>query len=135
MTTETSAEIRRQILDTEARRIRAMIDEDIPSLAAILADELTYTHSGGRYDTRQSFLDLIAAPATHYLGVDFSDDTEVMPLGEQAALVRGVAALRLKHADEPDEIRYSVMFLDVYHLRDGRWQMVAWQATRVPESK
>ena len=24
-------------------------------------------------------------------------------------------------------------FLDVYAVREGRWQMVAWQATRVPE--
>ena len=55
-----------------------------------------------------------------------SADVVPMP-GGTAAMVRGRATIRLK-----DIAPYAVLFLDVWALRNGAWQMVAWQATRVP---
>jgi hypothetical protein len=47
------------ILNLERQRVAAMVKKDIPALGALLADDLTYTHSGGTTDTRASFLTLI----------------------------------------------------------------------------
>jgi hypothetical protein len=127
------SELGRQILGLERKRVEAMIAEDIPALSALLADDLTYTHSGGRIDSKESFLALIAAPASHYLGVDYSDDTETIVCGE-SVIVRGVAALRLSREGESEETRYSVIFVDVWMNRGDGWQMVAWQATRLPDA-
>ena len=123
--------LRDEIMAVERRRVDAMVAEDIETLATMLADELTYTHSGGRFDTKQSFLELIAAPDSHYRDVQYSDE-EVIDLGSGTVLVRGVARIMLRRetGEEPD---YRVLFVDVYTRRDGRWQMVAWQATRIPD--
>ena len=43
-----------------------------------------------------------------------------------------VAQIRLIR-EGGEKVSYPVLFLDVYAQRDGRWQMVAWQATRIPE--
>src|SRR5262245_47213311 len=100
-----------------------MVNRDLAALNEILADDLSYTHSGGRVDTKASLLDLIADPAGSYLGVDYSNE-EVRPCGSEAVLVRGIAQIRLARAGGEQQ-SYPVLFVDVYALRDGRWQMVA----------
>jgi hypothetical protein len=123
--------LQREILNLELKRVAAMVDRDLALLESILADDLTYTHSGGRTDTKASFIKLIADPTHSYLGVDYSQE-EVVPCSPDAALVRGRAQIRLLRAGG-EKVSYPVLFLDVYAQRDGRWQMVAWQATRIPE--
>ena len=115
-----------KILSLEAKRIDAMVKKDIAALDALLADDLTYTHSGGTTDTKASFITLIRERG-RYQGVDYSN-TQVIPFnGGTAVAVRGRAQIRLEGV-----AGYPVLFLDVWALRDGAWKMVAWQATRVP---
>jgi hypothetical protein len=104
-----------------------MVRGDIGTLASLLADDLSYTHSDGRTDTKESFLELVASPALRYLGVDYSNQ-EFIDCGN-AVVVRGTARMQLLR--EPGGRQdYVVLFLDVWTRRDGRWQMVGWQATR-----
>jgi hypothetical protein len=120
-----------EIHAVEARRVSAMVTRDLATLGDLLADDLTYTHSGGRIDTKASFIALIADPTYIYRGVDFSDDV-VVPCGADACLVRGRAQIRLENPPGTS-LSYPVWYLDVYTRRADRWQMVAWQATRIPE--
>jgi ketosteroid isomerase-like protein len=117
------------IRDLEAKRIAAMVNKDLATLDALLADDLTYTHSGGTTDTKASFLEQIRAnEARHdYVAVDFSDTDVIAIPGGHAVVVRGRARIRLEGIAS-----YPVLFLDVWALRDGAWKMVAWQATRIP---
>jgi hypothetical protein len=117
------------ILDLEARRIAAMVSKDLTTLGALLADDLSYTHSSGTTDTKARFLALIGeGEARHnYVGVDYSN-TEVIPMpGGNTVVVRGRAEIRLEGIAS-----YPVLFLNVWALRDSAWKMIAWQATRVP---
>jgi hypothetical protein len=118
-----------EIRALEARRVAAMVARDVGTLEALLADDLSYTHSGGTRDTKASFLRHLVEQASkyRYLGIEFSA-TEVLPLNAATAVVRGRAEIRLE-AIPP----YPVLFVDVWAYRDGRWQMVAWQATRASE--
>lgn len=115
-----------KILDLETKRIAAMVAKDIPTLDTLLGDDLSYTHSGGTTDTKASFLALIKERG-RYLGIDYLK-TQVSAWGESTAMVRGVAQIRLEGT-----AGYSVLFLDVWAIRNGTWKMVAWQATRVKE--
>ena len=120
--------LREEMLALERKRADAMVREDVGTLATLLADDLSYTHSDGRRDTKESFLSLVAAPAMRYLGVDYSNQ-EVVDCGD-AVVVRGTARIRLVR--EPGQpLDYLVLFLDVCARRDGRWQTVGWQATRI----
>jgi len=47
--------------------------------------------------------------------------------GDRVVMVRGRAEIRLEGIPS-----YPVLFLNVWAQRDGSWQMVAWQATRIP---
>ncbi len=115
-----------KILDLETKRIAAMVAKDIPALDALLADDLSYTHSGGTTDTKASFLTLIKERG-RYQGIDYLTN-QVSAWGESTAMVRGLAQIRLEGT-----AGYQVLFLDVWAIRNGTWKMVAWQATRVKE--
>jgi hypothetical protein len=119
--------IEQTILSLEATRIAAMVRRDIAALAPLLADDLSYSHSSGRTDTKASFLELVRSG--HYLAVDFPE-REVVPC-EDAAIVRGRAQMRVSH--EGEDLSYPILFLDVYARRNGAWQLIAWQATRIRE--
>src|SRR5580765_2762236 len=119
-----TAGLEKKILDLEKQRIAAMIKKDIPTLDALLADDMSYTHSGGTTDSKASFIKLIKERG-RYLGVDYSN-TQVITSGANAVIVRGIAQIRLENTPA-----YPVIFVDVWVLRDGAWKMVAWQATRV----
>ena len=127
--TSADAALVQEIHGLEARRVAAMVARDIPTLETLLADDLSYTHSGGTTDTKASFLRHLIEKGSRYcyVGIAFSG-TEVVPLNAATAVVRGRAEIRLE-AIAP----YLVLFLDVWAHRGGRWQMVAWQATRVNE--
>ena len=120
-----------EILGLEATRIAAMTRQDLATLESLLADDLTYTHSRGETDSKASFLELIRNPGGHgrYLSVELSN-TQVTPLGD-AAIVRGRAQITLERPAGQPALSYPVLFLDVWERRQGRWRLVAWQATRV----
>jgi hypothetical protein len=117
-------DVEQEILRVESKRIDAMVALDLDGLDPILADDLSYSHSSGRTDTKGSFLELVRSG--HYLGVDFLE-RDVVPCGN-AAIVRGRAQMRVNHDGE--NLSYPILFLEVYALRGGAWQLVAWQATR-----
>ena len=69
--------LERVILDLETKRIAAMVKKDMATLDALLAEDLSYTHSGGSIDTKASFLTLIKERG-RYLGVDYSNTHVVL---------------------------------------------------------
>ena len=123
-----NAGLEKKILDLEKQRIAAMVKKDIATLDALLADDMSYTHSGGTSDTKASFIKLIKERG-RYLGVDYSN-THVITSAANAVIVRGIAQIRLENTPA-----YPVLFVDVWVLRDGAWKMVAWQATRVQSER
>jgi hypothetical protein len=118
------AGLEKKILDLEKQRIAAMVKKDVATLDALLADDMSYTHSGGTTDTKASFIKLIRERG-RYLGVDYSN-TQVITSGANAVIVRGIAQIRLENTPA-----HPMIFVDVWVLRNGAWKMVAWQATRV----
>ena len=123
-----TAGLEKKILDLEKQRIAAMVKKDVATLDALLADDMSYTHSGGTTDTKASFIKLIKERG-RYLGIDYSN-TQVITSGANAVIVRGIAQIRLENTPA-----YPVIFVDVWVLRDRAWKMVAWQATRVQSER
>jgi hypothetical protein len=126
------SDLHETILKLDAERVEAMIKRDVVSLDKLLASDLSYVHSGGRADSKQSFIDFISSPISNYLAVDYSE-VEVIECATNVVVVRGIARLHLgARVELPDET-YSVFFSDVWVLRHEGWQMVTWHATRVPD--
>ncbi len=117
------------IIELDRKRMTAMAQKDIATLNAVLADDLVYTHSSARLDTKQSLIGAMQSGATVYSAVEPSD-VKAQDLGS-AVVLTGVARIQVTSGGKPNA--FSVRFTDVYANRGGQWQMVSWQSTRLPE--
>jgi ketosteroid isomerase-like protein len=117
------------IIDLDKKRMNAMAKKDIATLNALLSDDLVYTHSSARLDTKQSLIQAMESGTTVYTAVE-PFDVKAQDLGN-AVVLTGAARIRVTSHGNP--INFSVRFTDVYVNKGGQWQMVAWQSTRLPE--
>ena len=118
----------RAIIDLDRKRMRAMVAKDVETLESLLADDLIYTHSSARLDTKRTLIQGMVAGTTVYTGVKPSD-VKAQDLGDTVVLT-GIAHIEVVSNGTPNA--FGVRFTDVYTQRDGRWQMVTWQSTRLP---
>jgi ketosteroid isomerase-like protein len=118
-----------QVIALDRERMDAMARKDIARLNDVLADDLIYTHSSARLDTKQSLIGNMQSGATVYTAV-VPSDVVARDLGDSVVLT-GIAAISVISAGKPNS--FKVRFMDVYANRGGRWQMVAWQSTRLPD--
>ena len=116
-----------KIIDLDRQRMTAMAERDVATLNQVLADDLIYTHSSARLDTKQSLIAAMQSGATVYTAVEPSD-VVAQDLGD-AVVLTGVAAISVKSAGDANSFR--VRFTDVYANNAGHWQMVTWQSTRL----
>jgi ketosteroid isomerase-like protein len=118
-----------QVLEAEKSRFDVMLKGDADALSSFLADELTYTHTTGRTDTKSSFVTSLKSGAVKYQAIE-PEDRAVHVYGD-AAVVTGQA--KLKVVAGAQELSFRVRYTEVCVRRDGRWQLVAWQSTRLPD--
>ena len=112
----------------EQQRMQAMMDADAETLDRVLADELTYVHTNAALDSKESFIGALSSGTLNYESIA-STDAQVRVYGD-TAVVTGSGEVRVISNGQRN--RFSLRYTDVYALRDGRWQMVAWHATRPP---
>lgn len=116
------------VIDLDRKRMQAMAAKDYATLEAVIADDLIYAHSTTRLDTKQSLIGAMKSGATVYTSVEPSD-VKAQDLGD-AVVLTGVAHIKLLLNGTP--AGFGVRFLDVYAKRNGSWQMVTWQSTKLP---
>jgi len=118
-----------KIIELDRQRMDAMSRKDIAALNSLLSNELVYTHSSARLDTKQSLIGAMESGATVYTSVEPSD-VKAADFGNVVVLT-GSARIHVMSQGKPNA--FSVRFTDVYAEKNGQWQMVAWQSTRIPE--
>jgi len=117
------------VIDLDKKRMEAMARKDLAALDALIAEDLVYTHSTARLDTKQSLLGAMESGATVYTSVAPSE-VKAQDLGDTVVLT-GSARIGVLSQGRPNS--FAVRFTDVWSNKAGRWQMVAWQSTRLPE--
>jgi len=115
-----------QILKADVDRFNAMINGDAAALDRLLAVELSYITTNGRIEDKHAVLYGIRSGQTKYSSI-IPSERQVHVMGTVATVV-GVAVLR--SAEEPG-VDIGIRYTCVHVLREGRWQMVAWQSTRI----
>jgi|SRR5262245_32450668 ketosteroid isomerase-like protein len=118
-----------KIIDLDKKRMTAMAQKDVATLNELLADDLVYTHSSARLDTKQSLIGNMESGSTVYTSV-VPSNVKAQDLGDTVVLT-GECRISVNAGGRPNS--FGVRFTDVYANRGGRWQMVAWQSTRLPD--
>lgn len=97
---------------------------------AFFADDVLYTRSAGVTVRKADIMKNLGAPAPGEPAATYdADDITIHPYGEMAVL-----NFRLIQRTEKDGKPVFAYFRNTatFLRRDNRWQVVSWQATRVP---
>lgn len=117
------------VIELDKKRMNAMAQKDIATLNEIISDDLVYTHSSARLDTKKSLIGNMESGSTVYTSV-VPSDVKAIECGDTVILT-GSCKISVMANGKPNS--FGVRFTDVYANKAGKWQMVAWQSTRTPE--
>jgi hypothetical protein len=122
----TSADL---IRETEHQRLRALVAAEIELANSLHSDDYQLITPSGQSISKQDYIGGIASGDLVYSLFEPVSDIAVRLYGNAAA-VRYQARIEIRFSDQRD----SGLFwhTDIYEMRDGRWQAVWSQATRIP---
>ena len=107
---------------------KAMLDADKAKLEELVADQLSYGHSGGVIESKAQFVAVVADKKTIYKSITLSDATTTV--AGNNAIARHVFSAETEAGGKPGTARVGV--LQVWQKQDGRWKLLARQAFRLP---
>lgn len=103
--------------------------KDVAFLDTVLADEFRVTYSDGSQGDKARELKL-AAEFNQQIDSSAMDDFTVKVYGDTAVVW---FTERLVGPSKGRQLTVTLKFMDVFVMRDGRWQCVASQSTKVTE--
>jgi ketosteroid isomerase-like protein len=112
-------------------RVAAMQSGARAQLDGIFSDELRYAHSNGVVDTKASFIDILSAGKTKYVGYDYEEQSFTFP-APGIALMSGRAHVKAETAGGTMDSVLS--FLAVWREENGKWRFLAWQSCKLPSA-
>ena len=116
-----------QAVAAAAERLRlAMIDPTPAALAPLVADDLSYGHSGGRVDTKDSFIGDLVAGKSDFVTITITDQT-IKVVGN-SAIVRHTLTADTNDSGKPGKVQIKI--LGVWQQQGGQWKLLARQAVR-----
>lgn len=117
-----------QAVASAAEKLRvAMIDPTPAALTALVADDLSYGHSGGRVDTKDSFIGDLIAGKSDFVTIAITDQT-IKVVGN-TAIVRHTLTADTNDSGKPGKVQIKI--LGVWQQQGGQWKLLARQAVRV----
>jgi ketosteroid isomerase-like protein len=116
-----------EVIAADDRRFQAMTKQDWAALDASLADDLVYVHSSARVESKKEHIGNLQAGKPTYRGAS-PRERKVRMKGD-VGIVNGISDMHVENAGK--ENRFTIRYLAVYAKTGGRWQMTAWQSTKL----
>ena len=116
------------IRETERERLRSLVAPDLDVARSLHADDYQLITPSGATLSRDEYLGDIASGALDYSVFEPESEIAVRFYGN-AAIVRYRVRIDVRFGDQRDAAVF--WHTDLYELRDGRWQAVWSQATRI----
>jgi ketosteroid isomerase-like protein len=117
-----------QILALESRRFKAMCAGDADALDELLHDDITYTHSSGRVDSKASYTQGIRDKHWIYQTIESSDASVSVYGGTALIHCRLRIDLKLDGVPKTMELVATTVWAD-----DGGWKCIAVHSTPAPK--
>lgn len=118
-----------KVIELDKQRMDAMAKKDLAALNTLISDDLIYTHSSARLDTKKTLIGNMESGSTVYTSV-VPSDVKAQDLGDTVVLT-GSCKISVMSQGRPNS--FGVRFTDVWANKGGQWQMVTWQSTRTPD--
>ncbi|WPG39717.1 nuclear transport factor 2 family protein [Variovorax sp. EBFNA2] len=112
-----------------AERLRvAMVDPTPAALRALVADDLSYGHSGGKVDTQASFISDLLDRKSDFVSIAITDQT-IKVVDGNTAIVRHTLTADTNDSGKPGKVALKI--LGIWQKQGGEWKLLARQAVRL----
>lgn len=122
------SDAQRSLIKADDQRCRAMLAHDLDALAALLADDVVYTHSSAVVENKQQYLATLREGRTRYL--DVRRQNAHIRLYGPVAVMHGRVIMKID--TEGGQKDLNNLFQSVWIERDGRWLLASWASTVIP---
>jgi ketosteroid isomerase-like protein len=131
---QTLSAAEQEVLKVENDWNQALVKRDTASLQQFYADEYLYTDPDGLvWDKAKDLANLTSGSAARLSAYQL-DDTRVRMYGD-VAVVTGRTTIKGIFERVYSDVSGAYRFTDVFVKRNGRWQCIASQASRIVERK
>ncbi|MDT6963386.1 nuclear transport factor 2 family protein [Cupriavidus sp. SZY C1] len=116
-----------QAVTSAAEKLRvAMVDPDQATLSQLVAESLSYGHSGGRIDTKSSFIGDLLDKKSDFVSINITDQT--VNVSGDVAVIRHTLAGETLDSGKSGTVQLKV--LQVWQKQGGHWKLIARQAVK-----
>lgn len=116
----------RTALESQRMRIEAMVNRDSATLDKILAQELTYLHSNGLFETKTDFIQSICSGKLVYEQINI-EKWQIRRTG-RISVIQGIADVKGLLNGRAFKVRLK--FISIYKKIKNRWKLIAWQSLK-----
>lgn len=115
----------------ERQRFAAQVSKDYDFLGRIFADDLIYTHSSGKIDSKETFINGIKEGKNVYSSVEV-EELRLRPYNNQKTMVVNGTIKALSATDDGKPLPLHLLYTVVYiKTKDKGWQLTTWQSLRL----
>ena len=108
---------------------KAMIDGDKAGLEKLTADKLSYGHSGGKVEDKNTFVENIVSGKSDFVTIDLTNQT--VAVSGDVALVRHTLSATTNDAGNPGSVKLNILL--VWQKQKGAWKLLGRQAVKFPQ--
>jgi hypothetical protein len=116
-----------ELLRLDEERSHAMTTADTATLERLMSDDIVYTHSSGRLDSKKSFIASIASGTVKYRRILRKE--VAMNLREGFAILTGAVEIDVETGGRV--LNLNLRFSNIWERTAQGWQQIGWQSTPI----
>ena len=118
------------IAQREQQRVKFLTSRDYDSLAKMTSPTLSYSHSAGTIDTKDTWLASFRSGQVVFSRLD-QREVAIRFLGPDVAVLNALADAEFTVGGQPQ--RATLRLTIVYVRKDGEWLFEVWHSSRRPD--
>ena len=125
------ADAQKEVEALERQRFDAQVKKDYPFLEKVFADDLVYTHSNGKQNTKAEYLQSIRDGKSQYDKIDVETLNVRAYNDGKTAVVNGTILITLPNKPDGTANLAHLKYV-VVQIKDKKkgWQVVLWQSQK-----
>ncbi len=116
-----------ELLRLDDERSPAMMTADTATLDRLMSDDIVYTHSSGRLDSKKSFIASLTSGTVKYRRIDRKEVKA--SLREGFGFLTGAVEIDVETGGKL--LNLNLRFSNVWERTGKGWQQIVWQSTPI----
>ena len=127
ITANAQSQAERKVAEAVESLRNAMINADKNGLENLVADKLSYGHSGGAVDDKKAFVEKIVSGQSDFVTIDLSEQT--ISISGNTAIIRHILKAKTNDGGKPGEVNLRILL--IWQKQNGGWKLLARQAVKI----